>query len=492
MKNFNKKIDFNLNSQDLQPLPHSDSLECKVLGTVMKHPAKFKIAFRFLNASGMFYTKLNETVWKMLSELYAKGIDGSVGNVCISLDKTGDKETAVYASQLLGKADATHNLEKYCLILNEFWIRRTLCRMGYYMNQNALNQTKDPLELLSINQESAGKIFLHISKMREKTLADSAADLSEMLNEITNSPTGLIGLRSCIQGINSVIKGYRKGNTIVIAAGTAEGKTTLALNETQDWVENGIPVGYVSLEMSSYELMLMMASRRTGIPIDRIMDGKCTGVEMAAIDAYIAKLTLMPLHISETGGLTISEIKALGRSWKEKYQIQVLIIDHLHLANADDPSLNAEAKFTIIANELKALAKELEIPVIELAQLSRQEKTGKKRAHEITDLKYASGIEQAADVILLIYRPEHHGIEEIENEPTAGLAFILVGKLRLLPARKIKAYFNGSEFKDWDTHFNETLKPVIYDNPRAGMRVPEFIRSPLPENNIEDDEDAPF
>lgn len=440
----------------------------------------------------MFYTEMNESVWKVLTDLNAKGIMCSVANVCIEFDKTGDKEKAVYTSQLLRKADASHNLEKCCLILNEFWIRRTLCRMGHFINQSALDQAKDPLELLSLSQEAAGKIFLHISKMREKTLADSAADLAEMLHEITNSPTGLIGLRSCIQGINSVIKGYRKGNAIVIAAGTAEGKTTLALNETQEWVENGIPVGYVSLEMSAYELMLMMASRRTGIPIDRIMDGKCTGAEMAAIDAYITKVTLMPLHISETGGLTISEIKALGRSWKEKYQIQVLIIDHLHLANADDPSLNAEAKFTIIANELKALAKELEIPVLELAQLSRQEKMGKKRMHEITDLKYASGIEQAADVILLIYRPEHHGITEIEEESTEGVALILVGKLRLLPARRIKAHFNGVEFKDWDTYINETIKPVIYDNPRAGMRVPEFIRSPLPEKNIEDDEDAPF
>lgn len=450
------KINFDLGDQDLQKLPHSEGLERCVLGSILWKPELFKEAAKYINAKGMFYDPLNENVWSKMLYLSDKGISPSPENLKVEYEKERNKELEIYVQQLPKESASDIYLKKHCLILNEFWIRRTICRLGHHLNRKALGLENDPLELLSLAQEAAGKVLLHIAKMKEKTLEDSAMELATDIYEITNSSNGLLGLPSILNGLNRVIKGYRKGNAIVIAASTGEGKTTFALNEVQDWVESGIPVGYVSLEMKTKELMLMMASRRTGIAIDKILGRECTQDEIQEISLYVNQIKQMPLYVSETGGMTIGEIKAQARAWKEKHGIQALVIDHIHLVNADDPSLQSEAKFTVVANELKALAKELDIPVLELAQFARPEK-GTKRPHEITDLKYASGIEQAADVIIMIYRPEKHGITEFpDGSSNAGYSRFLIGKLRLLKAEHVSAHFSGVEFKDWDEWKNSS------------------------------------
>lgn len=467
-----QKINFNLNEQDIQKLPHSVALEKKILGSMLFMPDLFKIGYKYLSPKGMFYDTLNASVWDKICLLGNSGVQCSTENVKVEFDKDGNRELSAYTHCLEFNSEPPPSFVNYCLKLNEFWISRTICRMGHYLNQKALSPTTDALDLLGIASSSTSKIFLHIAKMKEKTLEDSAKELAEDIVSIANSPNGMLGLPSVLYGLNRVIKGYRKGNVIVLAASTGEGKTTFALNEAQELIEKDIPVGYVSLEMKTSELMLMMACRRTGISTEKVLSGTLTPSEMQLISEYIEKIKQMPFKVSETAGLKMGEIRALATMWKELYNIQILFIDHIHLVNTDDTTLQGEAKFTVIANELKALAKTLDIPIIELAQFSRPEK-GQKRPHEITDLKYASGIEQAADVIIMIYRPEKHGITEFpDGGSTEGFARFLIGKLRLLKAENISARFTGMEFRDWDDW--EQSKPTNngYFNPSSG-----FIRS---------------
>lgn len=466
-----KKIDFSLNDADLQFLPHSKSLERKILGSILFVPDLFKTGFKYLSVKGMFYDDINAAVWDKMVLVSNSGNQPDSKNVSVEFEKEGNSELSVYANCLVTDSDIPTYFKNHCLKLNEFWIKRTLCRMGHYINQNALKPEFDALELLGASSTSTSKIFLHIAKMKEKTLEDSAKELAKDIVDIATSANGMIGIPSVLQGINRVIKGYRKGNVIVLAASTGEGKTTLALNECQNLIEQGIPVGYISLEMKTSELMLMMACRKTGVPMDKVLSGTCSPQEMQLISDYIEVIKTLPLKISEVGGLKMGEITALAKMWVEIFGIQILFIDHLHLVNSDDPSLQGEGKFTSIANDIKALAKELDIPIVELAQFNRPEK-GTKRQHEITDLKYASGIEQAADVILMIYRPELHGIEEFpDGGSTEGYARILVGKLRLLKKEHIKARFTGMEFLDWDVFANNTtpVVPQEYYNPNAGF-----------------------
>lgn len=474
MEMINKKTDFTLNGSDLKKLPHSNSLEKKILGSILFIPELYKEGYKYLSAKGMFYDDLNSKVWDKMVYVTKNGSLPNSANVKQEFEKENDSELSVYAKYLEIESDVPVYFKNHCLKLNEFWIKRTLCRMGHYINNNALNPEFDALELLGSSNSATSKIFLHIAKLKERTLDDSARELAEDIVNIANSGNGFIGLPSVLNGINRVIKGYRKGNVIVLAASTGEGKTTLALNDCQNLIEQGIPVGYISLEMKTSELMLMMACRKTGISTDKVLSGTLTNEEMNQLAAYIEVIKTLPLKISEVGGLKMGEITALAKMWVEVFKIQILYIDHVHLVNADDSSLQGEAKFTVIANEIKALAKELDIPIIQLAQFSRPEK-GSKRQHEITDLKYASGIEQAADVILMIYRPELHGVEEMpDGSSTEGFARILVGKLRLLKKEHIKARFTGMEFLDWDEWANNTTPILPPENPYKSFQNRDF------------------
>jgi len=203
------------------------------------------------------------------------------------------------------------------------------------------------------------------------------------------------------------------------------------------------------LEMTQSELLLKICCEKLDLDIDTALSGKLTTQQLENVSNMLGQIKKMPLFISETPAMKIGEIKATARMWKNRNKIKILFIDHMHLANSDFQHINAEQKFTDIANQIKELAKELDIPVVTLAQLARKDNISEKRMHVMTDLKYAGGIEQAADVIMMIFRPEEHGItEDSEGNSTKGKAIIKIEKLRLLKKGKVKCEFDGLRFTD--------------------------------------------
>lgn len=444
-----KLIDFNLNEYDFQFLPHSEKLEQSVLGIMIDFKDAFAEGMKYLNIKGMFYEEINNDVWMLLLKFSAENIEISRESVKLHYEGLRDKKMSAYVHTLLREYDVPTYFQGYCLKLNEYWITRTIARMGHYLNQEALKQGNDSLDLLSVANSSISKIILHISKMKEKTLEDGAEELIKELVSAANSPNGILGLPSSLKGINSRIKGYRNGNLIIIGAGTNEGKSTLAFQEIRHMAESGIPVGVFSLEMKISEMFLLMACSRLGIDSERALSGQITPDEWAKFDAEIKILKSLPIKISETAGMKISEIEALTSMWVNKHGVKVVFVDHIHITRHENDALNPEQKYTDIANRLKVVAKANDIPVIALSQFARKDEQGGKKPHKITDIKYAGGIEQAADVILMIFRPEHWGINEDEDgKSTKGFAKIIVGKLRLLPKKDIICHFTGMQFLD--------------------------------------------
>jgi replicative DNA helicase len=358
-----------------------------------------------------------------------------------------------------------------CLILNEFWIKRTLHRFGHYLNQKSM--TADALELLGTCSETTDIIYRHIHQMTEITLKDGVQELAKELKDISLSSNGMLGLSSSIRGINEVVKGYRRGNLIILAGSTGEGKTTLECQEIRHLIEQDIPVGCFTLEMKTLEIILMMACDAVGVSSEDILSADIDAINR--VSAYMERVKTMPLMISDKPAIKIGELKSVARMWKKNRDIKIIFIDLIHLMQGDVQYLSAEQKFNDIANELKALAKELDIPIVALAHLHRKQK-GDKTAHEISDLKYASGIEQAADVVLLIYRPELYDIEtDKDGASTKGFAKIIIGKLRLLPKRDVKCHFSGTRFTDLNEYQYKQLeqpKPKEQEthNPYRGIK----------------------
>ena len=436
-------------------LPHNYNIERSVLGFFMMSPNDFAHYYKYLKPKGIFYNEIHNRIFDVIVEFNNDGIVAYDDKVASYFKERNDKEVEVYVLCLMGYKCLPSEILQFCMLLNESWIQRTFYRMGHFIVKNAISDDEDKLQLLGTVSESISKIYLHIAGMKEKSLQDAGKELVDELAAIQRSENGMLGIPSSIMGINQTIKGYRASNFIIIAGSTGEGKTTLALQEAHHSLKSGIPIGYVSLEMATKELMMMMSCCEKNIQMSDLMEAGANMDDLVSVTNYVSKIQKMPFFITDKAGMTISEIKAVGKMWVDKHQIKQLFIDHIHLVNSDIDDNNAEQKFTNIANKLKELAKELKIPIIALAQLSRKELTD-KRQHQVTDIKYAGGIEQAADVILMTFRPEHHGIEnDAEGATTKGKAKIIVGKLRLLPKRNIKCTFNGMRFFDEESDFSK-------------------------------------
>lgn len=443
-----KAINYRLNELDLKPLPNDEKLEKMVLGLFLELPYLIENMAKYLSIEGLFYSQNNINIFEAIQKTVAFKMIPNSANIEGYFTRKGDADTAVYAKMLGVFSGQVSMIKPYCLRLFELAALRNIIRIGYDINQRGLLRN-DAIELLNSASNGIGIVYQQIANMKTKTLADGVDELATELVEIANSEDGMLGIKGTLPGLNNIFKGYRKGNMIVMAASSGEGKTTLMLQEASFIASQGEPVGIISLEMTQSELLLKICCEKMNLSIEKALSGKLSTEEMSKLSEILGKVKKMPFFISETPAMKIGEIKATARMWKNRNKIKILFIDHMHLANTDFQHSNAEQKFTDIANQIKELAKELNIPVVALAQLARKDNLTEKRMHVMTDLKYASGIEQAADVVVMIFRPEEHGIEATsDGGSTKGLALIKVEKLRLLPKGTIKCKFDGLRFSE--------------------------------------------
>lgn len=457
-----KKINYSLNDQDLQPLPCDYRLEKMILGLFLDVPMLVEQVGKYLSIDGVFYGEKNNKVWEAIKKVTEFKMTANQENVKGYFVRKGDTDMALYVINLYSYAGEIYMLRQYCLKLFEIAVLRNIIRLGYDINQKGYAR-QDALELLSTASNGIGKLYEHIAEMKSKTLKDGIDELSNELIEIAKSEDGMLGIKGTLPSLNNITKGYRRGNMIVIAASSGEGKSTFMLQEVSFMVGSGTPVGVISLEMTQSELLLKICCEKLNLDIAEAISGELGSEDLGKIGGMLDKIKNLPLYISDTSALKIGEIKAMARTWKHKNGIKILFIDHMHLANSDFQHPNSEQKYTDIANQIKELAKELDIPVVTLAQLARKDNLSEKRMHVMTDLKYAGGIEQAADVLIMIFRPEEHGIETTEDgESTKGKVIIKVEKLRLLKKNGFKCEFDGLRFKEknpWPKELSPSWKP---------------------------------
>lgn len=473
-----KKIDYRLNTLDQEVLPNNPHLEKCVLGILLSVPSLIDQTLKYLNSPGIFYGEQENKIWERIRTFNLAGYPFDEMKISAAFRADGDEDTALAVLQLSMAADSPGSLQKYCLQLNEYYIIRQIIRLGWEMNVEGQTPPVDALKLLGRTSEGLDRIYQHLAGFKSKTVAEGVNDLADELVKIANSPDGLLGLRGSIPRLNHIIKGYRNGNLIIVAGSTAEGKTTLALQEVLHLLIQGIPVGFISLEMTMSELILKIACAHTGTPVEKALDGTLNNDQFTNLTMAMDWIRTLPVYINDTPALKMGEVKATARMWKKRHDIKILIVDHLHLVNGDYNYPSSEQRFTEIANQHKELAKELDIPIIALAQLARKDDENGKRMHKVTDLKYAGGIEQAADIVIFIYRPALHGMLTGPNgEDLTRMAHIYTAKLRLLPPGKVQCDFDGLKFSqasfepsigNWrplPRDFTQPQTELIDDNP---------------------------
>jgi replicative DNA helicase len=264
----------------------------------------------------------------------------------------------------------------------------------------------------------------------------------EMLESIHGKHSGVTGVPSAFTELDNITGGFQRSDLIVVAGRPSQGKTALVLSIARNAaILHDVPVGFFSLEMSAQQLVLRLICAEARVDAHMVRTGRLPEDEWRKLSTSVGKLHKAKIFIDDTPALTVLEIRAKARRLRAEHNIGLVVVDYLQLMQGPKNVQSREQEISTISRSLKALAKELNIPVLALSQLNRAvELRGDKRP-VLADLRESGAIEQDADVVLFVHRAEMYGITEENNEPTEGMAEIIVGKQRNGPTGSARLTF---------------------------------------------------
>ena len=476
MNDFNTKTDFNSRKRlaktnasgqlmDIGKMPpQAVELEEAVLGALMLEKDALTNVIDILKPQS-FYKEAHERIFSAIERLFTRSEPVDILTVTQELKKTGELEIvggAYYITQLTNRVASAANAEFHARIISQKYIQRELIRTSSETIRDAYEESSDVFDLLDKAEKGLftiveGNIRKNYDKMH--TLIKKAIEQVEVAK---NRKDGLSGVPSGLTAFDRLTSGWQKSDLVIIAARPAMGKTALVLTMARNAaVEFNKPVAIFSLEMSSLQLVTRLMSSESEISGEKLKKGNLEEHEFQQLMAKTNKLAEAPLFIDDTPGLSVFELRAKARRLKEQHGIELLIVDYLQLMTAGGEGKgNREQEISTISRSLKGLAKELNIPVIALSQLSRAVETrGGDKKPQLSDLRESGAIEQDADMVMFIHRPEYYGLTEDESGmPTAGIAELIVAKHRNGPVDSVKTRYIGqyTKFADLDT-FDQDL-----------------------------------
>jgi replicative DNA helicase len=461
-----KRIFQGVNAAGIEPgmgklPPQAIDVEEAVLGALMLDRDSLANVIDTLKLD-TFYKYEHQLIFGAIWDLFASSRPVDILTVVQELKKKGELDLvggAQYITSLTNRIASTANIEYHARILNQKQIQRELIRVSSEIIKEAYEESTDALELLDMAEKNLfavaeGNIRKNFSKMSELI-----SDAKKQIEKAGQQQGGLSGIPSGFLGLDRITAGWQKSDLLIIAARPGMGKTafvlSLARNAAIDFKK---PVALFSLEMSSVQLVMRLISSETELSGEKLRKGQLENHEWHQLDTKIRELTEAPLYIDDTPALSIFELRAKARRLKANHDIQMIIIDYLQLmtSGADNKfGGNREQEISQISRSLKSLAKELEIPVIALSQLSRNvEQRGNSKVPQLSDLRESGAIEQDADMVMFIYRPEYYKITETETgESTHGLAEIHIAKHRngALETVPLKYIAHLAKFANLDT-----------------------------------------
>ena len=406
--------------------PQARELEEAVLGAVMLEKDAYSIVSEILKPE-CFYEKAHEKIYAAIVDLALSQRPVDMLTVTEQLKKRGELEDVggpFYISQLTSKVASSAHIEYHARIIAQKYLARELISFTAMIQGKAFDETLDVEDLM---QEAEGKLF-EISQRNVKKdvtqINPVIKDAMEMLQKAALQKEGLSGLRTGFEGLDKMTSGWQNSDLIIIAARPAMGKTAF-----------NTPVALFSLEMSNVQLVNRLIVNVCEIPGEKIKSGRLESYEWEQLDFKIKELYDAPIFVDDTPSLSVFELRTKARRLVREHGIKCIIIDYLQLMNASGMNFGSrEQEVSTISRSLKGLAKELNIPIIALSQLNRgvearQGVEGKRP--QLADLRESGAIEQDADMVCFIHRPEYYKITEDERgNSLIGLAEIIIAKHR--------------------------------------------------------------
>ncbi len=470
--------------------PQALDLEEAVLGALMLEKNALTAVIEFLRPDH-FYSEQNKEIYTAIIDLFSASDPVDMRTVVAQLRKNGKLEIvggAYYVAELTSKVSSAANIEYHARIIIEMAIKRNLIQIASQVHQDAYEDTTDVFELLDKTEQSIFKI----SDANLRKNYDSMKSLMFMaikeLQEKKNHKDGLTGIPSGFSRLDRITSGWQKSDLVIIAARPGMGKTAFIVSAMRNAaVDFNHAVAIFSLEMASLQLVNRLISAEAELESEKIKKGNLADFEWTQLVTKTNRLSAAPIFIDDTPGLSILELRAKCRRLKAEHNIQLIVIDYLQLMKGEAGG-NREQEIASISRALKGVAKELNVPVIALSQLSRGVETrGGDKRPQLSDLRESGSIEQDADIVMFLYRPEYYKIDQDEDgQSTQGMAEVIIAKHRngSLDTAKLKFIGKYTKFADMDDR-------QANENPFSGMitkesRLNTSRDSPLPPSGPDD------
>jgi len=427
------KSDTNIDIQRIPP--QALDVEEAVLGAILIEPGADIPALENLKPES-FYKETHQRIFKAIQQLSILHKEIDQLTVVQQLAANKDLEFvggAAFVNYLASRVGSSAHLEFHSKILAEKFIKRELIKIGNKIQQQAYDPSTDIEDLLESAEKQIFDLAFENVSSASKPMNIIMKETLNHIEELNKRETRFSGVPSGFTALDRITSGWQPSDLIIIAARPSMGKTAFILSMARNMaVEHKVPVAIFSLEMSSQQLVTRLIISETGISSEKIRTGDLTKEEWQMLESKSAPLSDAQVYIDDTAAISLTELRAKCRNLKIQYDIRLIVIDYLQLMSGPpETKNNREQEVSQISRGLKAIAKELNVPVIALSQLNRavENRTGKRP--QLSDLRESGAIEQDADIVIFIHRPEKFGILQDENgNSTEGLAEIIIAKHR--------------------------------------------------------------
>lgn len=476
--------------------PQAVDLESAVLGALMLDKDALATVMDVLRPES-FYVEAHQLIYRAVLRLFERSHPIDLLTVTEELKKSGDLDSiggGYYLVELTNRVGSSANIEYHARIVAQKHIQRELIKVSTNIIRDAYEDTTDVFTLLDDAEQGLFAVTQNNLSRQYESMGELTSKTLKMLEELKNKEDGLTGVPTGFNDLDSLTSGWQPSDLIILAARPGMGKTSfvlaLARNAAMDF---GKGVAIFSLEMANTQLVQRLISLEAEISGMKMRSGKLEEHEWVQLHSVIEKMSEVPIFIDDTPGINVFELRAKCRRLKMQHDISMIIIDYLQLmtGGGGNKNTNREQEISSISRALKGLAKELNVPVIALSQLSRAVETrGGSKRPMLSDLRESGAIEQDADIVTFIYRPEYYQILEDETgQSLKGIAEIIVAKHRhgALDTIKLRFIDKFAKFDNLgDPNFDDFPSSDPFSTPFEPSNV---ITRP---SKMNDDEDIPF
>ena len=453
-----------INAQYGKLPPQAIDVEEAVLGALMLERDAY-VTVADIITSKSFYKEENQKIFESIKNLSEK--EKPIDLLMVTqelkdreqLDEIGGPG---YITQLTRRVSSAAHIEFHARIIAQKFIQRELIRVSSEIQTKSYDDTVDVDDLIDFSESSLFQVAEGNIKKETRPIKPVLNEAILQIEKARNQKDGLSGTPSGFTAIDRITSGWQRTDLIIIAARPSMGKTAFVLSMARNIaIDHNKPVAVFSLEMSSLQLVTRLISAETELGSQKLKSGRLEEHEWTQLNQRIKAFDNAPMFIDDTPAMSIFELRAKCRRLKMQHDIQVVVIDYLQLMTAGTDSRGSrEQEVSMISRSLKAIAKELDIPIIALSQLNRSVESREGKRPQLSDLRESGAIEQDADIVLFIHRPEYYGITEDESgNSLLGVAEIIISKHRNGATGDVHLTFRKelAKFLDMENQFGNSF-----------------------------------